>query len=102
MNSFRRCPPHRTETHVTDQVKIVDLPFGRALFVFHSSGADLRQVEQPLALLRLLRPVYVQGDGVRQALPQIDDLKMDDQANARAATDGWICFNREESVLYSL
>lgn len=81
--------------------------------MFHSGGADVRQVEQPLALLRLLRPVYVQGDGVRQALPQIDDLKMEtraasflrrrcganDQTNARAATEGWICSEDEGSVL---
>lgn len=59
----------------THQVERVDLWFRHAVQVLHPSGADLGQVEQPLALLCLLRPVHLQGGRVRQALPKIDDLQ---------------------------
>lgn len=59
----------------THQVERVDLWFRHAVQELHPGGADLGQVEQPLALLRLLRPVHLQGGRVRQALPKIDDLQ---------------------------
>lgn len=59
----------------TDLVAQVD-HVGRAVHVLHPCGADPRQVEQPLPVLRLGRPVDVQGDGAEagQPLSQVDDL----------------------------
>lgn len=60
----------------TDLVTRVDLLFRRALHVVHSCRADLHQVEQPLPVLCLLWPLYVEGGGAKvcQALSQIDYL----------------------------
>lgn len=60
----------------TNHVKRVDLAFRRALYLIHSRGADLHQVEQPLPLRRLLWPVDFESGRPQlgQAPSQVDDL----------------------------
>ena len=59
-----------------DLAKRVDLLFRSAVYLAHSGGADLHQVQQPLPILCLFRPVDVKGGSAKvfQALPQIDYL----------------------------
>lgn len=65
------------QRRLPDLVPGVDLPFRRAIYVFHSRRADLHQVEQPLLIRRLLWPVDLQRSAFRQALSQIYYLQIE-------------------------